>query len=89
MQRMTRMPSQNDSSGLHGLLYSQIGYESGLPIRIVVRAHRQNYLTNDATASLLNKHDVLEEQVPISYWGKLWGSHWFVADFSGQTKAGE
>ena len=55
-----------------GLLFSQIGYDAGDPVRVVVRGPAG--LMNDET---LHCGDLT---APLRHWGEIWGSHWWVAD---------
>lgn len=71
-----------------GLLYSQIGYDRGAPKRAIVRSTEADYLPVEAMFAVhQNDTKVLRDQVV--YWGKCWGSHWWVADFSALDDAGE
>jgi hypothetical protein len=59
-----------------GLLCSQIGYEAGDPVRLIVRAADRNFCSDDCNVRIRGDH------VPLRYWGSLWGSHWWVAEVS-------
>ncbi len=71
--------------GVSGLLYSQIGYDLGCPMRAVMRG-----ATSDARWVLRRAAtDEVVLEGPVVYWGELWHSHWWVADFSALMEAGE
>jgi hypothetical protein len=79
------MTNQNVS----GLLYSQVGYDIGEPKRAIVRGHSINFLTEDAVLRLIsNKKNEILFETDFKYWGEIWGSHWWAADFSGFEKPG-
>jgi hypothetical protein len=75
---------------LTGLLYSQIGYDLGDPMRAIVRSTDPRTLS-DAAHFILQ--DVQTGQTvlagPVTAWGKKWGSTWWTADFSALGQAGE
>lgn len=70
-----------------GLLYSQIGYETELPVRVIVRGPG-GYLDGEARVRLV-REDGSDEvtQTPV-HWGHLWGSDWWVAEFPAETGEG-
>lgn len=74
-------------SGVAGLLYSQLGYDLGLPMRAIVRGPRADLLSAGAV------FEVLEDGRPVftgavSPWGEKWGAHWWIADFSALAREG-
>jgi hypothetical protein len=75
---------------LSGLLYSQIGYDLGDPMRAVVRSSDPRHLTEQARFEL---RDAQTGQIilagPVTRWGEKWGSSWWIADFSEVQQAGE
>ncbi|MEZ5072408.1 MAG: hypothetical protein R2751_15950 [Bacteroidales bacterium] len=66
--------------GPAGLLYSQVGYEPSLPVRVVVRLPKRTLLGGEATMRL-TQGDGRKQTTPCPYWGERWGSHWWVAEF--------
>ena len=76
--------------GLSGLLFSQVGYEADQPVRVVVRLSNKEALAANARCVLTALADPKKtQQVPCSYWGERWQSHWWVAEFPANTEAGE
>ncbi len=76
--------------GLSGLLFSQVGYEAGQPVRVVVRLPNQDALPTGVVGMLTSVTDPQQQQqVPCTYWGALWQSHWWIAEFPATTAAGE
>ncbi|HUI09012.1 MAG TPA: hypothetical protein VL221_01730 [Bacteroidota bacterium] len=69
------------ADGPAGLLYSQVGYEAGLPVRVVVRLPRRDLLDAGAMCVLVPDEGGKTRSAPCAYWGELWGSHWWVAEF--------
>lgn len=69
------------SDGPAGLLYSQVGYESAFPVRVIVRLPRKNLLDAGAACVLVPAVSGKERSAHCDYWGEIWGSHWWVAEF--------
>lgn len=69
-----------------GLLFSQVGYEEGLPVRVVMRLPQPDLLADTATCWLRDGRSSLRQ--PLRYWGPCWGAHWWVAEFAGPVGAG-
>lgn len=67
--------------GVSGLLYSQIGYEKGLPIRIIIRLPKKELLESRTICKLTGDNDEKTYQTEFNYHSEIWGSHWWVADF--------
>lgn len=67
--------------GVSGLLFSQIGYELGWPVRIVVRLPKKELLEGKTICRLIPAGNEKIFQTEFNYWGEIWGSHWWVADF--------
>jgi len=66
-----------------GLLYSQIGYDLGNPMRAILRNTARDGVPPAAVFKVLeidSAHCAYQGQV--EYWGETWGSHWWVMDFS-------
>jgi len=68
--------------GTCGLLFSQLGYEPGLPVRIIVRLPERELLSDTATCRLTLQDGDMELETPCSYWGEVWQNHWWVAEFN-------
>ncbi len=77
------------ADGVAGLLFSQIGYETGFPVRIVVRLPKKDLLPDDAICRLLPVSSGPEHQTTCNYWGEIWKSHWWIAEFTGLNEPGE
>lgn len=75
---------------VQGLLYSQIGYDLGDPMRAIVRSAAPRDLPEGAVFTVINLSTGQPAcQAPLVYWGEIWHSSWWVADFSGLAEAGE
>lgn len=74
-----------------GLLTSQIGYDFGQPLRAIVRGPKdETLLSESATFRLFRRGESAPLlQGPVAFWGELWGSAWWVADFSELAEEGE
>ncbi len=82
-------PSFREGQGTAGLLFSQIGYEAGHPVRIIVRLPMPGLLSEEAECRLTSAGKDTVHKTPCRYWGALWGSHWWVAEFPSITETGE
>lgn len=69
-------------SGVAGVLYSQLSYEPGFPVRIIVRVPEEEQFYQDAECILLQEGEGKKYQTGFSYWGEIWKSHWWVAEFT-------
>ncbi|MEO1451589.1 MAG: hypothetical protein AAFV07_18815 [Bacteroidota bacterium] len=67
-----------------GLLYSQVGYEPGFPVRLLIRMPDKSLLSDQATCHLKPTPDSKgkEASAPVSYWGALWQNHWWEIEFA-------
>ena len=73
-----------------GLLYSQVGYDLGSPMRAVARGPKGALDSESATFAVFSAGEnapIIEG--PVRLWGELWGSAWHEMDFSGLTEAGD
>ena len=70
------------SDGPAGMLFSQVGYEPGFPVRIIVRLPAAELLQGDAVCRLTSLQNDLIHEAVCSYWGEIWKSHWWVAEFN-------
>jgi hypothetical protein len=69
------------SDGITGLLFSQVGYDTKYPVRIVVRLPKKDTLAGKISCRLQSSEIKNKYNVECNYWGELWGSHWWVAEF--------
>jgi len=78
-----------------GFLYSQIGYDLGLPMRAVIRAGDKKHVPAGARFGIrrtskigdADKNEPHSEPTDtltgdVKYWGKTWNAHWWTIDFS-------
>jgi len=72
-----------------GLLFSQIGYEQGFPVRVIVRLPDNELLQEDAICLLIPANNEKKYEAQCTYWGEVWKSHWWVAEFIGIGEQGE
>jgi hypothetical protein len=79
----------NLSEGIAGLLFSMIGYETGYPARILVRLPKKELLDESTTCRLVPVLKGQEFETGCKYWGKIWGSHWWVSEFPAVHESGE
>lgn len=75
--------------GYTGLLYSQIGYEAGYPVRVILRMPGKDLLSENAECKLVPYKENSEFSTGITYWGEIWNSHWWVADFGEINEEGK
>ncbi|MBL7969121.1 MAG: hypothetical protein JNK09_19120 [Prolixibacteraceae bacterium] len=71
------------SDGVSGLLFSQLGYEPGLPVRIVLRLPKKELIQEKSTCLLLDHSGTKKHETAFNYWGEIWKSHWWIAEFAG------
>lgn len=71
------------SDGVAGLLFSQVGYEPGLPVRLIIRLPRKELLPENAICRLTAANGDETHSSPCNYWGEIWKSHWWIAEFEG------
>jgi len=81
--------SFNPDNGVFGLLFSQVGYEKGFPVRIIIRSPRKDMLSDRCKCSLLPTGPEKKYMSKCVYWGKIWKSHWWIAEFKGIDEEGE
>jgi len=77
------------SDGIAGLLFSQIGYELGFPVRIVVRLPKKEMLQGKTTCKLIPVSGGKPYETEFNYHSEIWRSHWWMADFRNIDEAGE
>jgi len=66
----------------NGILSSQIGYELGLPTRVLIRSNQTDYLSNHAIFEVVNMIDEPVINGKVEKWGKKWENYWWTADLS-------
>jgi len=76
-------------AGVAGILFSQIGYEIGYPVRIIARLPKKDLFHEKAICKLNPVSDEKKYQTGFNYWGEKWGSHWWIADFQAIEETGE
>jgi len=77
------------ATGVAGLLFSQIGYEQGYPVRIVVRLPEKALMNEQVVCRLVATGQERDYKTECLYWGEAWKSHWWVAEFTGIDETGE
>lgn len=75
-------------SDVAGLLFSQVGYELGYPVRIIIRLPAKELLSDKATCHLIPESDEKSFNTAIHCWGELWKSHWWIAEFENIDEEG-
>ncbi len=77
-------------SDVVGLLTSQIGYDLGLPMRALVRGPLGTLPTEGARFRVegADGSPSAAQEGAVPFWGELWGSAWWIADFSGISETG-
>jgi hypothetical protein len=68
-----------NSPPLHGLLFSQVGYDPRRPVRIVIRSTEADFVPDGAVCRLTPAQGQSVD-APARRWGRCWGSHWWVAE---------
>jgi hypothetical protein len=76
------------AEGAAGLMFSQVGYEPGLPVRLIIRLPRKELLNEKTTCRLTSANGKGNHSTPFNYWGEIWKSHWWIADFDEQLEEG-
>ena len=69
-----------------GLLFSQVGYEAGMPVRVIIRLPESVKLTEGAACRL--NGGGRSHEAPVVNWGECWGSGWWIATFTGVLEEG-
>ncbi len=76
-------------TSVQGLLVSQVGYDCGRPKRAVVRSGSRECVPEGAELQVRDAASgAAAISVRLDYWGTLWHSHWWIADFSGLAREG-
>ena len=79
----------NADKGVSGLLYSQVGYEIGYPVRIILRLPEKDMLGEDVECILKPYSENRSYTTLCKYWGEIWKSHWWIAEFRNIDETGE
>lgn len=74
---------------VNGFLYSQIGYDLGMPMRAIIRGGTKEAVPAGSTF-VVRRTDAQSDRTDssaahrgsVNYWGETWNSHWWVIDFS-------
>jgi hypothetical protein len=77
------------SEGVAGLLFSQIGYETDHPVRIILRLPGKGSVSSATICKLIPVNGESAIKAKFEYWGGLWGSHWWTAEFPPFENEGE
>ena len=77
------------ADGPAGLLFSQVGYEPGYPVRILIRLPEKEHLPDQAKCHLTPTFNENPYEASCEYWGEVWGSHWWIANFTTIKDQGE
>ena len=72
--------------GVSGLLFSQIGYLPDYPVRVVIRLPQKKLLSEKAICRLVPVISGGSHEVSVKYWGEIWKSHWWIAEFAGVSE---
>lgn len=75
-------PKWSPADGPAGMLFSQVGYETGFPVRIIIRLPAAELLGESTICRLISKENDTGHQTVCRYWGEIWKSHWWVAEFN-------
>ncbi|MGK7395488.1 MAG: hypothetical protein ACNS62_13005 [Candidatus Cyclobacteriaceae bacterium M3_2C_046] len=77
------------ADGVAGLLFSQVGYEPGQPVRVILRLPRKELVSSSPVCKLIPVDNDNAYRVNFKYWGDLWKSHWWIAEFTDIAVSGE
>ncbi|MBN2807144.1 MAG: hypothetical protein JXR22_10850 [Prolixibacteraceae bacterium] len=75
--------------GPAGLLFSQLGYEPHLPVRIMLRLPEKELLPEHAICRLIPCEQGENVETTCKYWGEIWESHWWIAEFESIVREGD
>jgi hypothetical protein len=76
-------PDYLPADGVSGLLFSQIGYLPDYPVRIIIRLPKKELLSGNSLCRLVPVISGKKLETPVKYWGEIWKSHWWIAEFKG------
>lgn len=80
---LNQLKNYQPSDGVSGLLFSQVGYEPNLPVRIVLRLPKKELVQKKTTCRLIASSGTKTHETTFNYWGEIWKSHWWIAEFAG------
>ncbi|HEY5560969.1 MAG TPA: hypothetical protein VIK72_04290 [Clostridiaceae bacterium] len=73
-----------------GMLYSQIGYDFGDPMRALIRSTDGNYIKPGTVYEIIDcKSGQVILKGEVLLWGEIWHSSWWEIDFSALKAQGE
>jgi hypothetical protein len=81
-------PELLTENGHIGLLFSQLGYEIGWPIRLILRAPDKHHFQADTTCRLSPCNARQSYEASCDYWGEVWGLHWWLIEFNDIRETG-
>lgn len=81
--------SFHPDDGVVGLLFSQVGYEKEHPVKIILRSPRKDMFPDGCKCLLLPAGPGEKYASPCVYWGEIWKSHWWIAEFTEIDEEGE
>ncbi|MCC5928849.1 MAG: hypothetical protein JJU28_06355 [Cyclobacteriaceae bacterium] len=81
-------PALLSEKGPVGLLFSQLGYEPGWPVRLVLRAPGKDYFQPGTICRLRPCNAKQVYETTCDYWGEVWGEHWWQIEFKDIPKGG-
>lgn len=70
-----------------GLLFSQVGYDTGRKKEILIRGP-ENWLSENSEIVILNNEGDIKYKSKVKYWGKFWGINFWIADFTNFDESG-
>ena len=90
-EQISKIPRDSNSKNklISGLLYSQIGYNLGETPKIIIRIPEKNLVPEHSVCKLIPKALETEYAVKLKYWGEIWQSHWWIAEFKDLNEEGE
>ena len=63
------------------ILSSQVGYDTDAPKKIILRGPK-NFIAADALVEFIDQKGCVAWRSEPVAWGSVWGSHWWIVDFS-------
>ncbi|MCM2374905.1 cellulase N-terminal Ig-like domain-containing protein [Aporhodopirellula aestuarii] len=67
---------------------SQVGYDIGDPMRVMIRGDQPDSIPQEARFTVVDAKANPIVEGPVNYWGEKWGAHWWISDFSGLQDEG-
>lgn len=75
-------------TGKPWILSSQVGYDLGDSVCVMVRGNRREHVPSDARLVLLPETGGNPVEVYLGYWGEKWSAHWWIADATHLVREG-